>query len=58
MDNLQWLVAISLIANCLLFIGFLYLRNTLKNCINLVKGLAEKLGIEITLDYHGNKNKV
>jgi len=47
--EIQILLFISLLCNCLLFIGFLYLRNTLNNTISLVKGLAKRMGIDIEI---------
>ena len=49
MTSIEGLLAISLVANCLLFIGFLYLKNTLQNTINLLRGVMTKLGIEIEI---------
>ena len=49
MTKIVGLLAISLIANCLLFIGFLYLKNTLQNTINLLNGVIKRMGIEIQI---------
>jgi len=49
MTKIEGLLAISLIANCLLFIGFLYLKNTLQNTINLLNGVIKRMGIEIQI---------
>ncbi len=49
MNNVEVLAFIALVACALLFIGFLYLKNTLNNCISLVKGLAERMDIEIDI---------
>jgi len=43
------LLILSLFLNCLLFIGFLYLKNTLNNTISLLKGLAKRMGIDIEI---------
>lgn len=49
MTQVEGMVMLSLLFNCLLFIGFLYLRNTLKNAISMINGILKRMGIEVNI---------
>lgn len=49
MTQVEGMVMLSLLFNCLLFIGFLYLRNTLKNSISMINGILKRMGIEVNI---------
>jgi len=50
MTNVEVLLAISLVANGLLFIGFLYLKTTLSNAISVINGILKRMNIEVNID--------
>jgi len=49
MTKIEGMVMLSLLFNGLLFIGFLYLKNTLKNAISVINGILKRMGIEVNV---------